>query len=84
MTRKRVLSAKGRREREMLETESLTAGLEDVAATVTTHWSKSPMTEDSEIEEEEADPWMPMVDETMQEHKTAFQEMKMNLIQWFG
>ena len=38
------------------------------------------MTGDSETEEEEADPWMPMVEEAMQEHKTAFQEMKMNLI----
>ena len=68
----------------MSETESLTAGFEDEASTVTTYWSESPMTGDSETEEEEADPWMPMVDETMQENKTAFQEMKINLIQWFG
>ena len=32
-------------------------------------------------EEEEADPWMPMVEEAMQKHKAAFQEMKMNLTQ---
>ena len=38
------------------------------------------MTEDSETEEEEADPWMPVVEEAMQEHNTGFQEMKMNLI----
>ena len=39
------------------------------------------MTEDSETEEEEADPWMPMIEEAMQKHKAAFQEMKMNLTQ---
>ena len=33
---------------------------------------------DSETEEEETDPWMPMVKEAMQKHKAAFQEMKMN------
>ena len=38
------------------------------------------MTGDSETEEEEeADPWVPMVEEAMQKHKAAFQEMKMNL-----
>ena len=68
------------KEREMSETESLTAGSEDVASTVTTCRSESPMTGDSETEEEEeADPWMPMVEEAMQKHKAAFQEMKMNL-----
>ena len=42
--------------------------------------SESPMTGDSETEEEEeVDPWMPMVEEAMQKHKAAFQEMKMNL-----
>ena len=30
-------------------------------------------------EEEEADPWMPMVEEAMQKHKEVFQEMKMYL-----
>ena len=66
-------------EREMSETESLTAGSEDDASTVTTCGSESPMTGDSETEEEEkADPWIPMV-EAMQKHKAAFQEMKMNL-----
>ena len=35
---------------------------------------------DSETEEEEeADRWVPMVEEAMQKHKAAFQEMKMNL-----
>ena len=64
----------------MSETESLTAGSEDNASTVTTCWSESPMTGDSETEEEEeADPWMPMVEEAMQKHEAAFQEMKMNL-----
>ena len=35
---------------------------------------------DTETEEEEADPLIPMVEETMQKHKTTFQEMKMNLV----
>ena len=35
---------------------------------------------ESETEEEEKDPWMPMIEETMQKHKTAFEKMKMNLI----
>ena len=65
-------------EREMSET--LTAGSEDDASTVTTCGSESPMTGDSETEEEEeVDLWMPMVKEAMQKHKAAFQEMKMNL-----
>ena len=67
-------------EREMSETESLTAGSEKDASTVTTRGFESPMTGDSETEEEEeADPWMPRVEEAMQKHKAAFQEMKMNL-----
>ena len=63
----------------MSETESQTADSEDEASSVTTHGSESPMTGDSETEQEEADPWMPMVEEAMQKHKAAFQEMKMNL-----
>ena len=64
----------------MSETEILTAGSEDDASTVKTCGSESPMTGDSETEEEEdADPWMPMVEEAMQKHKAAFLEMKMNL-----
>ena len=45
------------------------------------------MTTDSEMEteeeerEEEEDSWMPMVEEAMQKHKTAFEEMKMNYIE---
>ena len=35
---------------------------------------------ETETEDEEKDPWMPMVEEAMQKHKTAFEEMKMNLI----
>ena len=57
----------------MSETENLSS--EDDASSVVTHGSQSSMTG----EEEEADPWMPMVEEAMQKHKTAFQEMKMNL-----
>ena len=79
--RKVVLSAKGE-EREMLERESQIAHPEDDASTATTHGSESPMTgdNDTETEEEEADPWMPMVEKAMQKHKTTFQEMKMNLV----
>ncbi len=37
---------------------------------------------ETETEEEEKDPWMPMIEEAMQKHiiKTTFEEMKMNLI----
>ena len=63
----------------MSETESQTADSEDEASSVATHGSESPMTGDSDTEQEEADPWMPMVEEAMQTHKAAFQEMKMNL-----
>ena len=54
---------------------------EDDASSVATHGHESPMTTDSETEteEEEKDSWMPMVEEAMQKHKAAFQEMKMNL-----
>ena len=40
------------------------------------------ITTDDEIETEggEKDPWMPMVDEAMQQHEAAFEEMKMNVI----
>ena len=66
-------------EREMSETESQTVD----SSSVPTHGSESPMTTDSETEteEEEVDPWMPVVEEAMQKHKAAFQEMKMNLTQ---
>ena len=61
----------------MSETESQSS--EDDASSFATDGSQSSMTEDSETEEEEADPWMPMVEEAMRKHKAAFQEMKMNL-----
>ena len=61
-------------EREMSGTENLSS--EDDASSVATHGSQSSMTGDSETEKEAADPWMPMVEEAMQKHKTAFQEMK--------
>ena len=73
--------------REMSETESQTMDSEDDASTTSTHGSESPMTTDSEMEtgeeegEEEKDPWMPMVEEAMQKHKAAFEEMKMNYIE---
>ncbi len=35
---------------------------------------------DTGTEEEEKDPWMPMVEEAMQKHKTTFEEIKMNLM----
>ena len=66
-------------EREMSEAESQSQ--EDDASSVATDGPQSSMTGDSETEEEEADPWMPMVEEAMQKHKAAFQEMKMNLTQ---
>ena len=67
----------------MSETENLSS--EDDASSVATHGSQSPMTGDSETEEEkEADPWMPMIEEAMQKHKAAFQEMKMNLTRSSG
>ena len=61
----------------MSETESQSS--EDDASSFATDGSQSSMTGDSETEEEEADPWMPMVEEAMRKHKAAFQEMKMNL-----
>ena len=63
-------------------TRNQIADPEDDASTVTAHVSESPMTgnNDTETEEEEADPWMPMVEEAMQKHKTAFQKMKMNQV----
>ena len=69
-------------EREMSETESLTMDFEDDASTTSTRGSESPITTDNETETEEEgnDPWMPMVEEAMQKHKSAFEEMKMNLI----
>ena len=67
-TRKGVLSAKATK-RDDSETESHTADQEDDASTVITHGSESLM-----------DPWMPMVEEALQKHKTAFQEAKMNLV----
>ena len=39
--------------------------LEDGALSVATHVSQSPMKGDSETDEEEADPWMPRVEEAM-------------------
>ena len=35
---------------------------------------------ETETEEEENDALMPMVEQAMQKHKTAFEKMKMNLI----
>ena len=74
-------------DREMSETESQTMDSEDDASTTSTHESESPMTTDSEMEteeeekEEEKDPWMPMVEEAMQKHQAAFEEMKMNYLE---
>ena len=49
-------------DREMSETESQTADLEDDASTATTRGSESPMTRDDDTETEE--------EEAMQKHKT--------------
>jgi hypothetical protein len=65
----------------MSETESLIMESEGDWSTASTHGSESPVTTDDETEEEENDPWMPMVEEAMQKYKTAFEEMKTNLIQ---
>ena len=35
---------------------------------------------EEKTEEEKKDPWMPIVEEAMQEHKTTFEGKKMNLI----
>ncbi len=61
----------------MSETESPTMDSEDNAST-----TESPITTDNETEteEEENDPWMPMVEEAIQKRKSAFEEMKMNFI----
>ena len=65
----------------MSETESQGTDFEDDVSTTSTHGSESPMTSDNEMEtEEDKDPWMPMVEEAMQNHRTAFEEVKMNLI----
>ena len=62
--------------------ESQAMDSEDNASASSTDGSESPMTTDNETEteEEENDAWMPMVEQAMQKHKTAFEEMKMNLI----
>ena len=68
-------------EREMSETDSSqTMDSEEDASTDSTRGSESPVSTDNESETEE-DPWMPLVDEAMQNHKTAFEEMKINLMQ---
>ena len=69
-------------EREMSETESQAMDSGDDASTSSTDGSESPMTTDNETEteEEENNAWMPMVEQAMQKHKMAFEEMKMNLI----
>ena len=65
----------------MSETESQGTDFEDDASTTSTHQSEGPMTSDNETEtEEDKDLWMPMVEEAMQNHRTAFEEVRMNLI----
>ena len=59
-------------ERDMSETKSQSS--EDDASSVATDWSQSSMTGDSETEEEEADPWMPMVEEAMQKLRRLFRK----------
>ena len=69
------------RDRKLSETESQGTDFEDDASTTSTHESEIPMTSDNETEtEEDKDPWMPMVEEAMQNHRTALEEIKMNLI----
>ena len=66
-------------ERDMSETESHAMDQDDASST---YESESPTTTDDEMETEggEKDPWMLMVDEELQQHEAAFEEMKMNLI----
>ena len=59
-------------ERDMSETESHAMDTEDDAC--------STYESESEKKGGEKDPWMPMVDEAMEQHDVAFEEMKMNLI----
>ena len=70
-------------ERGMSEAESSqTMDTEDDASTTSIDEYESPITTDNETdtEEEENDPWLPMVEEARQKHKAAFEEIKMNLI----
>ena len=61
----------------MSETESQGTDFEHDASTTSTHESESPMTSDSETEtDEDKDPWMPMVEEERQNHRTAFEETR--------
>ena len=55
---------------------------EDDAFTSSTNGSVSPMTTDNETEteDEENNLWMPVAEQAMQTHKTAFKKVKMNLI----
>ena len=66
----------------MSEAESPTMDSGDDVSTTSTRGSERPMSTDNETEneEEEKDPWIPTIEEAMQMHKTAFEEMKMNLI----
>ena len=59
----------------MSETESQETDFEDDASITSTHWSESPMTSDNETETEED-----KEEEAMQNHRTTFEEIKMNLI----
>ena len=71
-------------EREMSETESSqTMDSEDDVLTDSTRGSESPVSTDNESETEE-DPWVPQVDEAMQEHKTAFEENKFDVVYTSG
>ena len=65
----------------MSETERQETEFEDDVSTTSTHGSESPMTSDNETEtQEDKDPWMPMVEEAMQNHRATFEEIKLNLI----
>ena len=66
----------------MSETESRGTDIEDDASSTSTHGSESLMTSnnETETEEEDKDPRMPMVEEALQNYRTVFEEIKMNLI----
>ena len=68
-------------EREMSETEQVKQWtLKTMLRQLQLVGLTTDLSTDNESETEE-DPWMPLVDEAMQKHKTAFEEMKINLMQ---
>ena len=55
----------------MSKTESHAMDYEDDVSSTSTHESESPMRMRWKAEEEEKDPWIPMVEKAMQQYETA-------------